>query len=430
MTFMVLFDLQLPNAASWMYFSFILAVAVFFQFSRPFAARNRDILGLYLFAPGFLHLQRAHALSTDLSAETIDLIDSERNLAYTWLLSACLLWFLRCILDFVFTRRPTMIPNLTVMGIIWLGSALLLGHLGSAIIRPVDPWEPVGRRPAAVVGVESGAAAIGSVATGKPVTDLTKASVSASLGAVGHIAIIVGLWMIGAIHFQSLPTGVAMAFAYVLVPYTGFRFGAFHLALPAALIVWSFFSYRKVAVSGGLLGLAAGMAFFPTLLLPAWLQFYRGRGSSRFAFWFAGGLIAGALLTILGLWAIGSSPADAWRAANPGDWIPWKRPESESIWTGIHWAYRLPVFVVFAAFVGMTLVWPNHRDLGQLVATSAAVLISIQFWYADQGGVYVLWFLPLLLIMSFRPSTVELQPPADPGPSWLTRFQRKPARPL
>ena len=221
-----------------------------------------------------------------------------------------------------------------------------------------------------------------------------------------------------------------MAFAYVLVPYTGFRFGAFHLALPAALILWSFFAFRKVAVAGGLLGLATGMAFFPVLLLPAWLQFYRGRGASRFAGWFAIGLFAGSILTIFGLSAIGYSITDAWRAANPGDWIPWKRPESESIWTGAHWAYRLPVFVVFAAFVGSTSVWPSCRDFGQLVATSAAVLIGIQFWFADQGGIYVLWFLPLLLVMTFRPSTVDLQPPTDPGPSWLARFRRKPALPL
>jgi hypothetical protein len=413
---MALFDLQLPNAASWVYFSFILAVAVFFQFNRPFATRNRDILGLYLFAPGFLHLQHAHQLASDLSAEHLALADSERVLAYTWLLAASFLWFIRCLLDFVITRRPSVIPNLGIPSLIWLGSALLILLLGGALVRPSDPWEPVGRRPAAMAGVESGAAAIAE-ATGKPVDEITRAAISAGLASIGHIAIIAGLWTIGARHFQNRSIGIAMAFAYILVPYTGFRYAVFHLALPSALILWAFVAYRRFTASGLLLGLAAGMAFFPLLLLPAWLQFYRGRGMGRFILWFGVGLIAGALVTTLGLWAIGLSWSQAWRAANPGDWIPWRIPASESIWMGSHWAYRLPVFVAYAAFVGATFVWPVCRDFGQLVATSAAVLLGIQFWYADQGGMYVLWYLPLLLLMAFRPGTRELQPPPLIGPS-------------
>ena len=91
------------------------------------------------------------------------------------------------------------------------------------------------------------------------------------------------------------------------------------------------------------------------------------------------------------------------------------------------WAYRLPVFIAFAGFVLMSAVWPAVRDLGQLVAASAAVLIGIQFWYADRGGVYVLWYAPLLLLMVFRPTTTDLQPPV-PGAAavgWLGWLRRK-----
>jgi hypothetical protein len=50
------------------------------------------------------------------------------------------------------------------------------------------------------------------------------------------------------------------------------------------------------------------------------------------------------------------------------------------------------------------------------------VLIGVQFWFADRGGVYVLWYLPLLVIMVLRPNLAELRP-VDPGP-WPTFVRR------
>jgi hypothetical protein len=41
----------------------------------------------------------------------------------------------------------------------------------------------------------------------------------------------------------------------------------------------------------------------------------------------------------------------------------------------------------------------------------AAVLLGIQFWYADRGGVYVLWYLPILLLVVFRPNLSDRRPP-------------------
>ena len=47
------------------------------------------------------------------------------------------------------------------------------------------------------------------------------------------------------------------------------------------------------------------------------------------------------------------------------------------------------------------------KNLGQLIALSTAVLIGVQFWYADKGGQYVLWYLPLLLLLVFRPNLAD-----------------------
>jgi len=68
---------------------------------------------------------------------------------------------------------------------------------------------------------------------------------------------------------------------------------------------------------------------------------------------------------------------------------------------------------VYLMFVVITWLWPQPKNLAQLIALCAAVLIGIQFWYAD-GGVYVLWYLPLLLLLVFRPNLSDRMAPPDP----------------
>src|SRR6476646_132673 len=50
----IFLDFNLPNATTWLYFSFLLAVALFFKFSRLLSMRNWDIVLLFLLAPGLL----------------------------------------------------------------------------------------------------------------------------------------------------------------------------------------------------------------------------------------------------------------------------------------------------------------------------------------------------------------------------------------
>ena len=50
------------------------------------------------------------------------------------------------------------------------------------------------------------------------------------------------------------------------------------------------------------------------------------------------------------------------------------------------------------------------------------MLIGIQFWHADHGGLYVLWYLPLLLLMVFRPNLSAAEPPPPAPGSVLTRL--------
>src|SRR5205823_6690932 len=54
----IFLDFNLPNAATWFYFSLLLAVALFFKFARLLSVRNWDVLTIFLLVPGLLLLQQ------------------------------------------------------------------------------------------------------------------------------------------------------------------------------------------------------------------------------------------------------------------------------------------------------------------------------------------------------------------------------------
>src|SRR4051812_43606831 len=55
----IFLDFNIPNPTTWFYFSALLAVALFFKFSRLLSMRNLDVLTLFLFVPGLLLLAEA-----------------------------------------------------------------------------------------------------------------------------------------------------------------------------------------------------------------------------------------------------------------------------------------------------------------------------------------------------------------------------------
>jgi hypothetical protein len=46
-----------------------------------------------------------------------------------------------------------------------------------------------------------------------------------------------------------------------------------------------------------------------------------------------------------------------------------------------------------------------------LIALTAALLVASQFWYLDEGGTLVLMYLPMVLLMIFRPNLSTKRPP-------------------
>ena len=123
-----------------------------------------------------------------------------------------------------------------------------------------------------------------------------------------HLAVVLGLVLIGYQHFDNIKTGIAAALLYLLLPYTAEVTGYLRHVLPAATLIWAILFYRRPLISGIFVGLAIGLTYYPLFLLPLWLSFYWQRGLLRFI----GGLIPplAVLIAILAIRAQNAACAD------------------------------------------------------------------------------------------------------------------------
>ena len=94
-----------------------------------------------------------------------------------------------------------------------------------------------------------------------------------SLAILGHLAVVIGMLWIGYRHFDSIKAGVAAAALYLFLPYTAQMAADVDHVVPAALLVWGVAAYRRPILAGFLLGWAAGVIYYPLLLLPLWCAF-------------------------------------------------------------------------------------------------------------------------------------------------------------
>ncbi len=449
----IFLDFSLPNATTWFYFSFLLAVALFFKFGRLLSIRNSDVVMLFLLVPGLLVLQstrlgpapiRDHPAvqaaslvaqtSMPASAATIAApigvyaqhphaaLDAGRWLwiGYLWLICGSGYFFARCLFDLALVQRPALSANLTFGGLAWLAGAMLICLIAVAF-RPYEHAVRAAVSSASTIVIAPPAAPPQGAAVFLLQHLFDPPDWAFRLFAVlCHVAVMLGLLIVGWRHFGDASAGMAAATFYLMLPYTGLYVGQAGQAWPAALLVWAVATYRYPILAGTLLGLATGTAFFPLVVLPVWTGFYAGRGAGRFLF--AWTLTLGLCLANLAVIVMDTEQMPAGLPEALSAWLPWRVPATEGFWTGVHAAYRLPVFIAYLAFVLATAVWPSPKNLAHVLALSAAAVIGLQFWYGEQGGVHVLWYMPLLLLLAFRPNLQDHRPPSIvAAKDWLYR---------
>jgi hypothetical protein len=440
---------------TWFYLSFLLIIAVYFKFNRFWSLRNVDLGLLLLISPGVLFVTR------------------QPTAGYVWLFVATAALLVRVLSDSLFTRRPRLEQNMNVHGLTFLLAATFaflmtkvmtesppqatvdsVRHASRLLAREDTSQAAVPATPPAeaspgsslivapVVGISKVVTAQESKrATAPPdtpidaeeatlleLTGLNDPDVVAArtLAILAHLAVVLGLIVAGRRLFNDAPGGIAMAALYLLLPCTAVDVGKVIHVLPAALIVWALVAYRRPVVSGALMGLACSTLFFPFFLLPLWGAFYGRRGGLRF-----GLSVAATTVVIVGSLALTSADWQSFLRQTLGGYTEWAQlqfrsaEESGGFWRQFETeaAYRIPVLVSFTVMLTVLTIWPRQRNLGHLMSQSAAIVLGTQFWYPQQGGVYVLWYLPLLLLVVFRPILSQQVAPEIMPLAWLWRRQ-------
>ncbi len=249
---------------------------------------------------------------------------------------------------------------------------------------------------------------------------LVLAATTRGVAILAYVIIVAGMVWLGYRHFDNMHTGVAAATLYLLNFYTSQLTSRIDHVVPAALLVWMLAAYRLPLFSGVLLGLAAGLIYYPLFLLPLWCSFYWRRGLVRFV---CGVLLAMALLA--------ASLALDWHdfptfLTQVARMIGWRNPlgiEASGFWAAKYYdpSYRIPVLALFVAICGGMAIWPAQKNLGTLLSCSAAVMLATQFWHAHQGGLCMAWYLPLLILTIFRPNLEDRVAISAVRPGWWRR---------
>lgn len=376
----------------------------------------------------------------------LDMSQSLEYYGFMALLIACSLLMTRMLLDCRLHRRPLLVPNLSIGGLSFLGVSMFVFLMANVItsspreqqlrgpslgpgyallnmlpelptIPPSEEDETAGAETTDAVDASEGdvaevsdAAADSTAqgAEGLPVSVETKPddspwlpNVARSLAILSNLAILLGIVGIGYWHFDNVQTGIGCAVMYLLLPYTAQMTGNLQHVVPAAFLVLAMLMYRQPLIAGVLLGLAAGLVYYPLFLLPLWISFYWHRGRARLLTGIGSSLaLLAGLLLLQGIEAFTTHLR--WMF---GLWEP-RMDGLEGIWApgGIPADYRLPVLVGFILLSVSFVFWPSRKNLGSLMCNTAAILLAAQFWHGNGGGLYMAWFLPFTLLTIFRPN--------------------------
>ena len=395
---------------TWVLHSSLLIAAIYGRFTKVWSVRNLDIALLIGLSPA---LQGATTTPWFLYAVTAMI--AIRLLADRW-----------------FQRRPRIDPNLNPYGLSFLcAAAFIVLTVNASVSMPPsintaeeaaafldrdatttsDPNPTATIITAPAVAISKNVVGDGDKQTGgaietrddKQEQEKQQAALLLAMkivAVVSHAAVVLGLLILGYRRFGSGTLGLSMATLYLLLPCTAKEVHNVAHAMPAAFVVWAFVVYRRPALAGSLLAFGTGALFSTAFLIPLWTAFYGRRRAGRF---FAGiGVTAGLLMLPL-LWT--STPWQFMKKASGSinatvfDFLS----DTTTPVDGVSPAMRLVMLVVFGCVLICVVVWPRSKQLSDLVAGSTALVVLAQLWYPRQIGMYVIWYLPLLLMVIFRP---------------------------
>ena len=368
---------------------------------------------------------------------------------YLWLFGVSAVLLVRLLLDPTMVRRPLLEPNLTSGGLVFIGCSLFLFLMANVLTSALSAEDLKGPQGAEAIlsrhdtstgdrhvedyrrlgpgyyllNLLPSIPTMPFVSSNPDQQRIAYAPAARAMAILSHLAVVAAIVIVGYWHFENIKMGIGAATLYLMLPYTAQMTGRVDHVLPAALLMWSIVFYRKPGVAGALIGLAMGVVYYPLFLLPLWISFYWQRGVVRFLI----GVLGALAITALSLAFVSEDLASFWMKIRQmfGLFLPNMDAEQlRGIWErrfGWDPVYRLPVIALCVALAGSLAIWPAQKNLGTLLSCSAAVMVAVQFWHGYGGGLYLAWYMPLLLLTIFRPNLEDRIALTVLGEGWFSR---------
>ena len=226
------------NAATWVYVSSLMTIAIYFKFGRFWSVRNLDLVGLLALAPGFLLIAEGGPVE---------------QLGYVWLFAVGGFFVVRLLLDPMMVRRPLLEPNLSPGGLTFMGAALLIFLMTNVIAdnpiadnlsesdlegpraadqlfhrveAPADerhldrhgPGYPLLHLMASLPN--RAILPLGGELPADMEQEVIETATAKTLAILSLLAIVIGMVLIGYRHFGNMSTGIAASALYILLPCT------------------------------------------------------------------------------------------------------------------------------------------------------------------------------------------------------------------